>query len=116
MYLVYAAPPSDRIWGLVRDTRESIIDPGPWPDVEEAARYYYLLDLEEGQPWGSFRRPGESDGIVWDGFPLEQDLPVRPSDIRDEYRYTPPPGTLSGEHCQDQGRPVTEPRLYGNPL
>ncbi|PRC42640.1 hypothetical protein C6A85_000000109445, partial [Mycobacterium sp. ITM-2017-0098] len=34
--LVYSAPPSDRTWGLARDTRESIIDPGPWPDVDEA--------------------------------------------------------------------------------
>ena len=35
MYLVYTAPPSDRTWGLVRDTRQSIIDPGPWPDLDE---------------------------------------------------------------------------------
>ena len=42
MYLVYKAPPSDIIWGLVRDTRESIIDPGPWPDLDAAAEYYYL--------------------------------------------------------------------------
>jgi len=47
MYLVYTAPPSDRTWGLARDTRESIIDPGPWPDLDEAVPYYYLLDFEE---------------------------------------------------------------------
>ena len=50
MYVVYSAPPSDRTWGLVRDTRESIIDRGPWPDLNEAVLYYYLVDLEENQP------------------------------------------------------------------
>jgi hypothetical protein len=35
MYVVYTAPPSDRTWGLARDTRDSIIDPGPWPDLDE---------------------------------------------------------------------------------
>lgn len=39
MYLVYTAPPSDITWGLARDTRESLIDPGPWPDIDEAVRY-----------------------------------------------------------------------------
>src|SRR5574340_744637 len=63
MYLVYTAPPSDITWGLVRDTRESIIDPVPWPDVDEAVRWYYYLDLDESQPWGSFRQPGEPDTI-----------------------------------------------------
>src|SRR5579875_1028443 len=62
MYLVYTAPPSDITWGLVRDTRESIIDPAPWPDVDEAVRWYYYLDLEEG---GSLRQPGEPDTILW---------------------------------------------------
>ena len=117
MYLVYTTPPSDITWGLVRDTRESIIDPGPWPDVEEAVTYYYLLDLEESQPWGSFRQPGEPDTILWDGFPLEEALPERPSDIPEERRYTPPPGTSSAKHARDQERPiVNEPRRYGNPL
>jgi hypothetical protein len=36
MYLVYTAPPSDITWGLVRDTKVSTIDPGPWPSVDEA--------------------------------------------------------------------------------
>ncbi|KZS67694.1 hypothetical protein A4G27_01810 [Mycobacterium kansasii] len=29
MYLVYQAPPSEITWGLVRDTRKSLLDPGP---------------------------------------------------------------------------------------
>jgi hypothetical protein len=117
MYLVYTAPPSDRTWGLARDTRESIIDPGPWPDVDEAVTYYYLLDLEESQPWGSSRQPSEPDTILWDGFPLEEGLPQRPSDIPEERRYTPPPATSSVKHDRDEDPPVVnEPRRYGNPL
>ena len=116
MYLVYAAPPSDITRGLVRDTRESIIDPGPWPDVDEAVRYYYLLELDERQPWGSFRQPGEPDTILWDGFPLEEDLPERPSDIPDAHRYTPPPGTPSVKRNRDRDqRVVNEPRRYADP-
>jgi hypothetical protein len=117
MYLVYAAPPSDIIRGLVRDTRESIIDPGPWPDVDEAVRWYYRLELEERQPWGSFRQPGEPDTILWGGFPLDDDLPERPSDIPEEYGYTPPPGTPSAKRNPDHAqRVVNEPRRYADPL
>lgn len=36
IYVVFTAPPSDKTWGLVRDTRTSIIGPGPWPDLDEA--------------------------------------------------------------------------------
>jgi hypothetical protein len=50
MYLVYIAPPSDITRGLARDTRESMIDPAPWPDVDDAVTYYYLLDLDELPP------------------------------------------------------------------
>jgi hypothetical protein len=63
MYLVYKAPPSDIIWGLVRDTRESIIDPGPWPDLDAAVKYYYLLDLEGIQPSEFSCHPGEPGTI-----------------------------------------------------
>jgi hypothetical protein len=35
-YLVFTAPPSDKTWALARDTRTSIIDPGPWPDLDQA--------------------------------------------------------------------------------
>src|ERR1700739_566363 len=90
MYLVYTAPPSDRTWGLARDTRQSIIDPSPWPDLDEAVLYYYLCDLEENQPSAFFPRPGESDTILWRGFPREG-LPERPSDIPEMHRYVPSP-------------------------
>ncbi len=116
MYLVYTAPPSDRTWGLARDTRESIIDPAPWPDLNEAVLYYYLLDFEENQPSSSYRRPVDPDTIWWFGFPREG-LPERPSDTPGAYRYTPPTGTSSVKQNRDQDPPVVnEPRLYGNPL
>jgi hypothetical protein len=116
MYLVYTAPPSDRTWGLVRDTRESIIDPSPWPDLDEAVLYYYLCDLEESQPSAFFRRPGEHDTIRWRGD-RQAGLAERPSDIPDAYRYTPSPGASSATCDRDQSQPViNEPRLYGNPL
>jgi hypothetical protein len=116
MYLVYTAPPSDRTWGLVRDTRESIINPSPWPDLDEAVLYYYLLDFEENQPSSSFRRPGEPDTIWWFGFP-RSGLPAQPSDIPHACRYTPSTGASSAKDGCDQDQPViTEPRRYGNPL
>ena len=80
MYVVYTAPPSDITWGLVRDTRESIIDPSPWPDLDEAVLYYYLLDFEENQPSAFFRRPGEPDTIRWRGD-RHAGLPEHSSDI-----------------------------------
>jgi hypothetical protein len=116
MYLVYTAPPSDRFWGLARDTRESVINPSPWTNLDEAVLYYYLLDFEENQPSAFFRRPGEPIAIRWLGFPRE-DLPERPSDIPETYRYTPSPGGASPTRGQNQDQPVvTEPRRYGNPL
>jgi hypothetical protein len=115
MYLVYKSPSSDITWGLARDTRGSIIDPGPWPDVDEAVRYYYLLDLEEG--CGSSHYSDEPDTILWCGFPLDAGLPERPSDIPEEHRYTPPPGTSSPKRDRAQEQDVVnEPRRYGNPL
>jgi hypothetical protein len=116
MYLVYTAPPSDRTWGLVRDTRESIIDPSPWPDVGEAVLYYYLCDLEENQPSAFFRRPGEPDTIRWRGD-RHTYLPNRASSIPEAYRYTPALGASRATRTQNQGQPViNEPRRYGNPL
>ena len=116
MYLVYSAPPSNRIWGLARDTRESIIDPGPWPDLDEAVLYYYLLDFEENQPSSSFRRPGEPDTIWWFGFP-RKGLPERPSDIPAAYRYTPSPEAPSPECSRKPDPPViNEPRRYADPF
>ena len=114
MYLVYKSPPSDITWGLARDTGRSIIDQGPWPDVDEAVTFYYLLDLEEG--CGTAEYPRDPNAILWCGFPLKQGLPERPSDIPDEYRYTPPPGTSSAKHRPDQDSPlVNEPRRYADP-
>jgi hypothetical protein len=115
MYLVYKAPPSDITWGLSRDTRESIIDPGPWLSVDDPALYYYLCDLEERRMSASFRHPGDPDTILWFGFP-RKDLPERPSDIHEAYRYTPSAGAFLVKHSRDQDGPTTEPRLYGNPL
>jgi hypothetical protein len=65
VYVVFTARPSDKTWGLVRDTRTSIIDPGPWPDLDEAVLYYYLLDFEENWPGRFPRQPGEPDTIQW---------------------------------------------------
>lgn len=115
MYLVYKAPPSDITWGLARDTRESIIDPGPWLSVDNPALYYYLCDLQERRVSASFRHPGDPDTILWFGFPLEG-LPERPSDIPEDYQYTPPPAAPAPKRRRDEHRPVTEPRRYGNPL
>jgi hypothetical protein len=116
MYVVYTAPPSDRTWGLVRDTRESIINPSPWPDLDEAVLYYFLIDFEENQPSSSFRQAGETDTIWWFGYPRER-LPERPEEIPDAFRYTPSTGAASPMRGRDQDRPASnEPRRYGNPL
>ncbi|MBB3752883.1 hypothetical protein FHT44_005395 [Mycolicibacterium sp. BK634] len=119
MYLVYTAPPSAITWGLVRDTRESNIEPAPWPSMETAVRYYYLLDLCEGRVSESFTHPGsDPDSILWHGDRSyadgsSGDLPQHPSEIFDGYRYTPPPLTTSPEPQERQG-PAPEPRRYGN--
>jgi hypothetical protein len=112
MYVVYTAPPSDITWGLSRDTRQSIIDLGPWQPEDDAALYYFLLDLQEGRVSESFRHPGEPDTILWHGFPRE-DLPSRPSDIAESYRYTSSTTGTSDGRAQD--RPEVDPRRYGNP-
>ncbi|WP_245906513.1 hypothetical protein [Mycolicibacterium palauense] len=97
MYLVYKAPPSAITWGLVRDTRESIIYPAPWPSLKEAVRYYYLLDLCENRVSASFPHPGnDPEVILWHGDQLYNEdscegLPQRSADIPDQYRYTHPP-------------------------
>jgi hypothetical protein len=118
MYLVYKAPPSDLTWGLVRDTRESNIEPGPWPTLDVAVRYYYLLDLDEGRVSASFRHPGNPDTILWHGDQSYNDpcegLPQRTSDIPEEYRYTQPAIT-AGETPQEAS-PLMEPRRYADPL
>ncbi|EID16286.1 hypothetical protein MXEN_04178 [Mycobacterium xenopi RIVM700367] len=74
IYLVYTQPRYNITWGLVRDTRESIIGPGPWSDTDEAVRYYYLLDLEEGSAPGW---PDDPSAILWCGD-RQPGLPERP--------------------------------------
>lgn len=96
MYLVYKAPPSPITWGLVRDTRESIIDTAPWPSLKEAVRYYYLLDLCENRVSAAFPHPGnDPEVILWRGDQLYSEdstegLPQRPKDIPDQCRYVDP--------------------------
>jgi hypothetical protein len=110
MYLVYTQPRYDITWGLARDTRESIIDPGPWLDVDDAVRYYYLLDLEEGCATGW---PDDPSAILWCGYPLEDGLPERPSDIPEAHRHTPAPVPSSAKRGPQV---VNEPRRYADPL
>jgi hypothetical protein len=115
IYVVFTAPPSDKTWGLVRDTRTSIIDPGPWPDLDEAVSYYYLIDFEENWPGQFSRQPGEPDTIQWSG---DQDsrLPELPSDIPEPHRYTPSTDASSTDARPGMNRPVSdEPRRYGDP-
>ncbi|MBI2702710.1 MAG: hypothetical protein HYX31_26950 [Mycobacterium sp.] len=114
MFLVYSTPPSEITWGLARDTSESLIDPSPWPNIDEAVRYYYRLDLEEGAP--SFVPPGEPDAILWGGDP-QDDLPERLTDIPEEHRYmsrtspsTATRGREQGQHIVNEARRYVDPR------
>lgn len=113
IFLVYTAPPSDRIWGLARDTRRSLINPSPWNDDDDPALYYYLLDLEEKWPGQHSRTADEPDTIWWDGYPLDG-LIEHPADIPENYRYIPPPPDPSWV-VRDQPV-VNEPRRYANPI
>jgi hypothetical protein len=117
MYLVYKAPPSDITWGLARDTRESMINPSPWQDVDEAVLYYYMLDFEEDWPGSSSRQPGEPDAIRWYGDP-QTGLPERPSDIPAAYRHTPSREAPSAEGSRKRDQPdqPPHPRRYADPL
>jgi hypothetical protein len=115
IYVVFTAPPSDKTWGLVRDTRTSIIDPGPWPDLDEAVSYYYLLDFEENWPGRFSRKPGEPDTIQWSGD-RDAALPEHPSDIPEAHRYTPSTDGSSVKPRPRSDRPVSsEPRRYTDP-
>jgi hypothetical protein len=116
VYVVFTAPPSDKTWGLVRDTRTSIIDPGPWPDLDEAVLYYYLLDFEENWPGRFSRQPGEPDTIQWSGD-RGSGLPEYLSDIPEAHRYTPSTDVPSAEPRPGTSRPASnEPRRYSDPL
>lgn len=102
MYLVYQTPPSPITWGLVRDTRESIIDPAPWPSLEDAVHYYYQLDLLENRVM-SLPHPGDDPAVIlWHGDQVYTEdscegLPQRPTDIPNQYRYVDPASPLPPE-------------------
>lgn len=110
--VIYSAPPSDRTWGLARDTRVSVIDAGPWPDVDEAARYYFLIDFEENQPSSSPAGLDDSDTIWWFGHPLDG-LPQRLSDVPESRRVTFADSQISATDSQNI-RPEQEPRRYAD--
>lgn len=113
MYIVYKAAPLEITWGLVRDTRESLIDAGPWNVTDNPALMYYLLDFEEG--WGGplSPEPGKDPDIIrWRGDQQEA-LPHRVLEVPESHRYARPPvGAVTAEGVASVG----EPRRYGNPL
>lgn len=113
MHLVYTAPPSDRTWGLVRDTRESLISPSSWNPADDPALYYYLLDLEENWPGAESQEPGEDDDLIWWRGDPRTDPPGRLSELPENYCYTPPP--LDPAWIDHTPPPVVEPRRYADP-
>ncbi|MCW2529460.1 MAG: hypothetical protein JWM76_4320 [Pseudonocardiales bacterium] len=114
IHLVYAAPPSDRTWGLARDTRRSLIDPGPWNEADNPALYYHLLDLEENWPGAEFREPGESDDLIWWHGDPRRDLPGRlsglPEDSRSPRHHLTRRGSTTRPH-QSTSRAATQTRM-----
>lgn len=112
LFVVYTAPPSDRIWGLARDTRQSLIDPGPWNPDDHASLYYYLLDFEENWPGNFSREPGEAEMIWWKGDPRD-DLIKRAADIPASHRYTRP--AVDPAWIRREPPVINEPRRYADP-
>lgn len=112
LFVVYTAPPSDRIWGLARDTRQSLVNRGPWNPEDNPGLYYYLLDLEENWPGNFSREPGEAETIWWTGDP-RNDLIERTADIPDQHRYTPP--TPDPAWIRREPPVSNEPRRYADP-
>lgn len=112
LFVVYNAPPSDRIWGLARDTRQSLINPGPWNADDNPGLYYYLLDLEENWPGNFSREPGEAEMIWWKGDPRD-DLVKRTADIPDRHRYTRP--SVDPAWIRREPPVINEPRRYADP-
>lgn len=114
MFLVYTAPPSDITWGLVRDTRTSLINQGPWNDTDDPALYYYLLDLEEEWPGGVALEPGDDPGVIrWSGDRQEA-LPETVTELPASYRHTPP--SIPASETRPNNVEPGEPRRYANPL
>ena len=106
IHMVYTAPPSDITWGLVRDTRVSLIDGAPWADVDEAELYYYLLDFEENWPGNFSRQAGEPDDIRWVGD-LRADLPTNRSGIPAQSMVVPsePSSSWTGDRVVRASEP-----------
>jgi hypothetical protein len=114
IHVVYEAVPLGITWGLARDTRESLIDSGPWNDTDNPALYYYLLDFEEGWPGPLAPQPDEDPDVIrWRGD-LHESLPGRVSTLDESWRYTPPPA--AGEAGSTEQPPTVTPRRYGNRL
>lgn len=111
LHVVYQAPPSNRAWGLARDTTQAIINSGPWGPHDDPALLYYLIDFEENQPSSSFRPPDEPDIIWWFGHPRDG-LPHHLSDIADDKRYVP----VRSNPPEGETLPLSEsePRRYGS--
>ncbi len=99
--------------GLVRDTRESLINPSPWNEADDPALYYYLLDLEENWPGAESREPGESDDLIWWRGDPRSGLPAHLFELSEQYGYTsPPPDPAWIDHTQP---PHVEPRRSADP-
>jgi len=114
IYLVYTAPSSPIPWDLVRDTTQSIINPGPWQDLDEAVRYYYLLDLEEDWPGFPPEQPVDPHTIQWAGH--EHDgLPARGKEIPNGYRYQAPKVEHTIAPPVERPAVSNEPRRYADP-
>lgn len=114
MYVVYQTPPLDITWGLVRDTRESLIDSGPWNDTDNPALYYYMLDFEEGWSGPLSPQPGDDPDIIhWRGDQCDGLAEVT-SDIPAVYRHTPT-SMSAAETQQNEDPPTVEPRRYADP-
>lgn len=115
MYVVYQTPPLDITWGLARDTRRSLIDPGPWNETGNPALYYYLLDFEEGWSGPLAPQPGKDPDIIrWRGDQCDG-LPKYVSDIPVAYRHNPT-SIPTAETQQDEHPSAVEPRRYADPL
>ena len=113
MYVVYRAEPLEITWGLVRDTRESLIDAGPWNDTDSPALMYFLLDFEEG--WGGPLTPeaGKDPEVIrWRGD-QQDSLPQLVVGLSESHHYVSTPG---GAVTADDVAPAAEPRRYGNSL
>lgn len=114
MYVVYQTPPLNITWGLARDTRESLVDSGPWNDTDNPALYYYLLDFEEG--WSGPLSPEsgkDPDVIRWRGDQSDG-LPESVSNIPVAYRHNPT-SIPAAEMQQDVDPSAAEPSRYADP-